>query len=99
MLKVSVRDAPDEVSSDLEGRLAGPWVWELERCWQGEEVRAGSKRLSVRLRSVTFIDEAGKGLLVRMFDRGVKLEGAGCLLRAILAAITHKRQTESTPKS
>ena len=73
---------------DVEGRLAGPWVAELEECWKREEARTARKLCSVRLCAVTFIDDAGKELLSRMHEHGANLQGNGCMVRAIVAGIT-----------
>ena len=32
MLRITVHDNPESLTFQLEGRLAGPWVRELERC-------------------------------------------------------------------
>jgi len=87
MFKVSASESENTLELDVEGRLAGPWVEELRQYWQRERLQTG-KPLRVRLSSVTFIDDAGKGLLKHMFDLGARLEGRGCLVRAILAEIT-----------
>jgi hypothetical protein len=88
MLKVSVKEDSSGLALDVEGRLAGPWVAELEQCWKREEARTGGKPCSVRLRAVSFIDDAGKQLLSRMHESGAILEGNGCMVRAIVAGIT-----------
>ena len=87
MLKISVKEDDRNISFDLEGRLAGAWVSELEQCWQRQQERAGSKPLSVHLCAVSFIDDGGKELLSRMVASGANLEGNGCLVRAIIAKI------------
>ena len=90
MLKISVKeDEPQKRHLlEVEGRLAGPWVEELERCWESERRRVSSKAIVVRLSNVSFIDEAGKELLSKIFYAGAKLEGHGCMVRAIIARIT-----------
>lgn len=87
MLKISVKEDNRGVSFDLEGRLAGPWVSELEQCWHRQQEQAGGKQLSVRLCAVSFIDDGGKELLSKMVAGGASLEGNGCLVRAIIAKI------------
>ncbi|PYU27772.1 MAG: hypothetical protein DMG32_05245 [Acidobacteria bacterium] len=72
---------------EVEGRLAGPWVEELERSWEAERQKAPSADIIVRLSSVSFIDEAGKELLTKIFRAGAKLEGSGCMVRAVIARI------------
>lgn len=89
MLKISVKDeeSQNQVLLDVEGRLAGPWVEELERSWEAERRRAPSGEIVVRLSNVSFIDEAGKELLSKISRAGTKLEGSGCMVRAIIARI------------
>ncbi len=90
MLKISVRDEESQkrVLVEVEGRLAGPWVEELERSWEAERRRAPSAGIIVRLSNVSFIDEAGKELLGKISRAGAKIEGSGCMVRAIIARIT-----------
>jgi anti-anti-sigma regulatory factor len=88
MLKISIKDEETKLLLEIEGRLAGPWVEELQRSWEAERGRARSETILVRLANVTFIDDAGKELLSRIFQAGTKLEGNGCMVRAIIARIT-----------
>ncbi len=89
MLRISVKDDEPhkQLLLEVEGRLAGPWVGELERSWEAERRRAPSEEILVRLSNVTFIDDAGKELLGKIFHAGGKLEGNGCMVRAIIARI------------
>jgi anti-anti-sigma regulatory factor len=91
VLKVSIREDSAGVVMEVEGRVAGAWVEELQQCWQREQARAGGP-ISVHLSAVTFIDDAGKQLLSRMFQHGVKLQGKGCMVRAIVAEITSRAE-------
>ena len=34
MLRITVHDKPQALTFQLEGRLAGPWLRELEECWK-----------------------------------------------------------------
>jgi anti-anti-sigma regulatory factor len=89
MLKISVKQQEPEkkVLLEVEGRLAGPWVEELERCWENERKRVSSERIVVKLSNVSFIDDAGRELLGKISHAGSKLEGHGCMVRAIIARI------------
>jgi hypothetical protein len=51
----------------LEGRLAGPWVTELNRAWREAAPRLGEKLLSLDLRNLTYSDASGKRLLRQIF--------------------------------
>src|SRR5262245_26523542 len=89
MLKITKhRDATSEsVSLVLEGRLAGPWVEELETCWR--QIQANPKGGAViDLTGVTFVDVDGKALLTRMWQQGAQLHAIGCLNRCIVDEIT-----------
>ena len=89
MLKITTRIDATETILDIEGKLAGPWVQELERCWR-ETVKT-NRRLKVRLNAVTFIDEAGKRLLAEMHRQGAELAAEGCMTKAIVEEITQGR--------
>ncbi|MGH7232684.1 MAG: STAS domain-containing protein [Nitrospiraceae bacterium] len=71
----------------LEGRLAGPWVAELERCWKATPAVHGKPGLRVDLSGVTYIDAEGKALLARMHREGADLIAAGCLTKSIVEEI------------
>jgi hypothetical protein len=87
MLRITVHDNPESLTFQLEGRLAGPWVRELEECWR--RTLAG-RRPTVRfdLTGVTFIDPAGKAFLAAMHREGAGFIAADCLTRAVVAEIT-----------
>lgn len=97
MLKITQqRDAASEsVSFMLEGRLAGPWVEELDTCWR--QIAANSQRRAVvDLTSVTFVDAGGKALLTKMWQQGAELRAAGCLTRCIVEEITGSSRVDSS---
>ena len=87
MLRITITTRPEGVTVGLEGRLAGPWVDELARCWKALVATQDAGSLCVQLESVTFIDAAGKELLRTMHEEGAALAAAGCMTRAILEEI------------
>ncbi len=89
MLRITVLDESQTLK--LEGRLAGPWVAELEKCWQ-RMTGAHRRPLTVDLEGVTFIDEAGKGLLERMAEQGAVLKAAAPLTRCICDQIRERHR-------
>jgi anti-anti-sigma regulatory factor len=91
MLRITTDDQPRVVTFRLEGRLEGPWVAELEKCWRG--MRAGAKRAKHRvdLSGVTFIDAAGKDVLARMYEHGAELVAGDCLIKALVEEIAVTR--------
>ena len=88
MLRITVHDNPEFLTFQLEGRLAGPWVGEVEACRQ--RTLAGRRRPAVRfdLAGVTFIDAAGQACLAAMYRQGAEFVAADCLTKAIVAEIT-----------
>jgi anti-anti-sigma regulatory factor len=88
MLRITVHDNLESLTFQLEGRLAGPWVREVEECRQ--RTLAGRRRPSVRfdLAGVTFIDAAGRAYLAAMHRQGAEFVAADCLTTAIVAEIT-----------
>ncbi len=72
---------------ELEGKLAGPWVKELELCWRSAASTQRIHPVRVDLSSVTFIDEEGKDLLGRIHREGAKLVATGCLNKCIVEGI------------
>lgn len=94
MLKITQHTTRDSTKLTLEGRLAGPWVEELERVWR--EIKDSAKDpLAVDLTGVTFIDQDGKTLLGRMWQEGVDLVAAGCCSRSIVEEITSSGRSAS----
>lgn len=70
MLRITIQTDAIGTTIELEGRLTGPWVEELKDCWEG--ARKGEREVSVSLKAVTFIDGAGKTVLMLMHRHGVK---------------------------
>lgn len=86
MLKITVHPEGQTSTLLLEGRLAGPWVEELDRCWR--QVSADPEaRVIVDLHSVTFVDAKGKEVLRQMRKHGAELHASGCLMRCIVDEI------------
>ena len=88
MLRITTHDKPESLTLQLEGTLAGPWVKELEDCWQSTRAGRGKVAVRIDLKAVTSIDAAGKGLLAAMHAQGAELQCAGCWMRAVVADIT-----------
>jgi anti-anti-sigma regulatory factor len=88
MLRITVHEILEFLTFQLEGKLAGAWVWEVEECWQ--QTLAGRCGVAVRfdLSGVTFIDAAGKAFLADMHRQGAELVAVDCLMKAIVAEIT-----------
>src|SRR5687767_13578982 len=88
MLRVTVHDNPDTLTFQLEGKLAGPWVPDLAECWRRTRANRPGPAVRFDLSGVTFIDAEGKAFLASMHHGGAELVAAGCLTKAVVAAIT-----------
>jgi translation initiation factor 2 gamma subunit (eIF-2gamma) len=89
MLRITTHENAESLTFQLEGKLAGPWVQELEKCWQNCESCEDTRAIRFDLTGLTFIDAPGKELLKALSCSGVKLMATGCLMRAVVAEITH----------
>jgi hypothetical protein len=87
VLRITPDRSTDGVKLRVEGRLMGPWVQELDRCWK--ELSADQQRGAVvDLAGVTFIGEDGKLLLTELWRQGAILLATDCLIRSIVEEIT-----------
>ncbi|MEO6307603.1 MAG: STAS domain-containing protein [Nitrospiraceae bacterium] len=87
MLKITTLTKTESTVLRLEGRLAGPWVQELERCWGSTVGTTANHPLSVDLSAVTYVDSNGKDLLKKIHQQGAKLIASGCLTSCIVNEI------------
>jgi anti-anti-sigma regulatory factor len=87
MLKITVEKTPRGTVVRLEGRLAGPWVNELESTWHAVNMGTGDGHIGIDLTDVTFVGEDGKVLLESMHSLGAKLKAGGCTTRRLVEEI------------
>ena len=89
MLRITTKTEALKTTFELEGKLAGAWVDELERCWR--EIDPGHT-VNVSLEAVTFIDDDGKKLLARLHQSGAELSASGCMNKCIVEEIINQNQ-------
>lgn len=90
MMKIQTTDLDGQLTLQVEGRLAGPFVPELEKCWQTARANRPDGKISVDLKSVTCIDRAGRSLLQLMHSRGVGFPRPGLSTQDILEQIMER---------
>jgi anti-anti-sigma regulatory factor len=95
MLRITIHNDPRTRTFQLEGKLAGPWVDELKRCWQDMLAAARTPAIRFDLTGVTFIDAAGKEFLAARYGEGAELIVAGCQMRALAAEIANTPQANA----
>jgi hypothetical protein len=66
-LKITIQNGDDEIAITLEGRVAGPWVSELNRIWVETAPKLGTKALAIDLKNVTYADAPGKQALREIY--------------------------------
>jgi anti-anti-sigma regulatory factor len=69
LLKITIDESPSDVTLRLEGRVAGPWVFEFRRAWQSVSGRLGTRSLVVDLGGVTHVDAAGRESLTEVHEQ------------------------------
>ena len=87
MMKIQMQELDDQLILQVEGRLAGAFVPELENCWQAARANQHNRKISVDLKSVICIDRAGRTLLQLMHRNGVGFLRAGLAIQDILEQI------------
>lgn len=88
MLRITIQEGARSLTFRLEGRLAEPWVRELEECWRGALGLRSNPAFRVDLSEVTSIDAAGRSCLAAMHRRGAELIAADCMMKAVVAELT-----------
>ena len=84
MMKVHITECDGELLVQVEGRLAGALVHELEEYWRTARANLPHSSFSVDLERVTSIDRAGRSLLHLMHRHGVDFSPAGLAIQRIL---------------
>src|SRR5262245_6086184 len=97
MLRITIHEAPRTLTFRLEGRLAGPWVPELEKCWQSTLADRRKRILRVDLTEVTSLDAAGRTCLAALHRQGAEFVAADCLMKAVVAEITQAPVPDGGP--
>jgi len=93
MLRITPKEQDGRLTLSLEGKLAGPWVAELAKAWGEWQGRVQPGDALIDLRLVSFVDEAGRRLLVQLRAGGCALLGSGCYVGPLVDAINAGRET------
>ena len=88
MLRITIHKNLESLTFQLEGKLAGAWVLEVEDCRQRTLAGRRGKAVRFDLTGVTFIDAMGRSYLAAMHRLGAEFIAADCLTKAIVAEVT-----------
>ena len=94
MLKIVEQENEQSLTFKLAGKLAGEWTPELERCWRLAVMEQQPASVNLDLTEVTFVDDAGKQLLMAMADRQVKLIAGDVQMRALVEQIAQRLSSQ-----
>lgn len=97
MLKITEQREAQNLTFKLAGKLAGEWTPELERCWRYTTAALQPASVSLDLTEVTFVDDAGKQLLLAMAQARVNLIAADVQMRALVEQITQRLSGNEAP--
>jgi anti-anti-sigma regulatory factor len=87
MLRITTSNNSEDYRLMVEGRLAGPCVSELEKCWRAAALNGSKAGILVDLSDVSFVDPTGKRLLAQMYEEGAKLVATGLMTRFLIEEI------------
>lgn len=87
MIRIFTQPSPACACLRVEGKLAAPWLAELEKCWRALLRETSPHAVHVHLADVNFIDERGRALLQEMAQQGVRLTADGVMTRAVVEEI------------
>src|SRR5882762_9171314 len=99
MLRITTEKKRGKISLSVEGRLAGPWVGALEQCWRELHAASSREKFRIDLCGVSFIDAAGKALLMEIHRQGGRLVAEGCLNQAIVHEIVAREKQDTSPRA
>ena len=83
MLRITIEKKQEQAAVKLEGKLAGPWVDELEREWASINNDHPRNNISVDIRGLMFIDAGGRKLLKRMYAEGATFTAKGLVKETV----------------
>jgi hypothetical protein len=95
MLRITVQEDPRTVAIKLEGKVVGSWVGEVDRAWRSLESSWGSKKFSLDLRGVSFVDSEGRRLMRTIYEK----TGAAFLTNSPLTAYFAEEAMQTSPKN
>jgi hypothetical protein len=84
VLKITVIEGGAEKRLKVEGKVAEPWVSELESAWNQARRASHTRRIEVDLSGMTFIDARGEAALTTMIADGARLTAAGVYCKYVV---------------
>jgi hypothetical protein len=99
MMKITVHDEPAARLLQVEGKLTGVSIAELEKTWRSEREARDAKPLEIDLTGMTAIDQGGKYLLSLLYKDGACLIAAGAKTKELIGEIANGARAEPAADS
>lgn len=68
-MRITIQEDANSVTMKVEGRIARHTMPEFSRAWHSLAPSLGSRRLSIDLRNVTFVDGDGQQILREIYEK------------------------------
>lgn len=95
MLRITVADTAAEQRWVVHGRLTEPWVSELWSTWEKADAVRRGKECVVDLNQVTYIDECGEEVLLRIAKEGARLVAGGLYTKQVVEQVRKRSSAAS----
>jgi hypothetical protein len=99
MLKITIHDEPAARRLQVEGKLTGVSIAELEKTWRSERQASIAKPVEIDLTGMTSIDQGGKCLLSILFKDGACLVASGAKAKELIGEIANGARAEPAADS
>lgn len=87
MLRITVERESDTATMKLAGKLAGPWLEELDRTWADIHQTGTGDGVLLDLCDVTFVAPEGRERLESMYRQGARFKTSGCFGKNLVEQI------------
>ena len=87
MLRITVHQDSQTIRLQLEGRLAAPWLDELDESFQRAVASVSGSKVAVDLTGLISVDRAGRTYLEAMHRHGVQFIVGDCETKSIIDEI------------
>jgi ABC-type transporter Mla MlaB component len=89
-MRITVLDDQADQRLMVEGKLAAPWVAELESTWEQVRQEARNRPILIDLTGVTRIDRKGEAALVAMVAEGARPTAKGIYWKCVVKQLLSK---------
>lgn len=90
MLKITVSETASEQRWKLQGRLAGPWVEQLQSCWARAQAERPGRSCVIDVTNLTSVDGEGEMLLQAMINQGARFHACGVYIKHVLENLSRQ---------